>query len=76
MAEQALITGMGGHDSVAEWMDAQAPARILVLGSRLGEASSLYDPRLVPREGFLHVDVDPDVAGVAYPDAPTLSVVA
>src|SRR5262249_26010240 len=70
------VTGMGGHDSVAEWVATQAPARILVLGSRLGEASSLYAPRLVPRAGFVHVDIDPAVAGVAYPDAPTLPVVA
>ncbi len=70
------VTGIGGHESVAAWVATQRPARILVLGSRLGEASSLFDPRLVPRRGFVHVDVDPEVAGVAYPDAPTLPIVA
>lgn len=69
------VTGMGGHDSVAAWLSEHRPARILVLGSRLGEASSLFDPRLVPRRGFVHVDIDPEVAGVAYPDAPTLPIV-
>ena len=70
------VTGMGGHESVAVWVAAHAPARILVLGSRLGEASSFWDPRFVPRRGFVHVDVDPAVPGVAYPTAPTLAVVA
>jgi thiamine pyrophosphate-dependent acetolactate synthase large subunit-like protein len=68
------VTGMGGHDSVACWLSEHRPARILVLGSRLGEASSLFDPRFMPRRGFVHVDIDPDVAGVAYPDAPTLPI--
>lgn len=70
------VTGMGGHASVAAWVATHRPARILVLGSRLGEASSLYDPRFVPRRGFVHVDVDPEVPGVAYPNALTLPVVA
>jgi thiamine pyrophosphate-dependent acetolactate synthase large subunit-like protein len=68
------VTGMGGHESVAAWVDAHVPARILVLGSRLGEASSLWDARFVPRHGFVHVDVDADVPGAAFPDAPTLAV--
>ncbi len=70
------VTGMGGHESVAAWVATHGPSRILVLGSRLGEASSLYDPRFVPRRGFVHVDVDPAVAEVAYPEAPTLPIVA
>ena len=70
------VTGMGGHESVAAWVAAHRPARILVLGSRLGEASSLFDPRFVPRRGFVHVDIDAEVPGVAYPDAPTLPIVA
>ena len=70
------VTGMGGHASVPAWVAAHAPARVLVLGSRLGEASSFWDPRFVPRRGFVHVDIDPGVPGLAYPDAPTLAVVA
>jgi acetolactate synthase-1/2/3 large subunit len=61
------VTGMGGHEAVAAWVATHRPARILVLGSRLGEASSLFDPRLVPRLGFVHADVDAGVPGVAYP---------
>jgi len=70
------VTGIGGHESVPAWVVAQAPARIVVLGSRLGEPSSLFDPRLVPRRGFVHVDIDADVPGRAFPDATTLPVVA
>lgn len=68
------VTGMGGHESVADWVATRRPARILVLGSRLGEASSLFDPRFVPRRGFVHVDIDLEVPGAAYPDAMTLPI--
>jgi acetolactate synthase-1/2/3 large subunit len=68
------VTGMGGHDAVGAWLGEHRPERILVLGSRLGEASSLWDARFIPRAGFVHVDLDPDVFGVAFPDAATLAV--
>ena len=51
------------------------PRRLLVLGSRLGEPTSFWDRRFVATEGFVHVDVDPDVPGVAFGAAPTLAVV-
>ena len=70
------VSGIGGHESVPAWVAEQAPARILVLGSRLGEASSLFDPRFVPRRGFVHVDIDEDVPGRAFPAALTLPLVA
>ena len=63
------VSGIGGHESVPAWVAEQAPARILVLGSRLGEPSSLFDPRFVPRRGFVHVDLDPEVPGIAFPAA-------
>ncbi|MBS0448761.1 MAG: thiamine pyrophosphate-binding protein [Proteobacteria bacterium] len=69
------VSGMGGHDGVAAWVQAHAE-RILVLGTRLGEASSLWDARYAVRRGFVHVDVDPQVPCAAYPDAPTLAVSA
>ncbi len=28
---------------------------------------------MVPADGFIHVDIDPDVPGVAYPEASTLA---
>jgi acetolactate synthase-1/2/3 large subunit len=52
------------------------PARALVLGSRLGEMVSFWSPELVPREGLLHVDLDPNVFGEAYPCVPTFGVQA
>ena len=70
------VTGIGGHESVPAWVAEHAPARIVVLGSRLGEPSSLFDPRFVPRRGFVHVDIDGEVPGRAFPEATTLPVVA
>ena len=68
------VTGFGGHDSVSEYVRAHRPQRVLVLGTRLGEFTSFWNPELVPPGGFIHVDVDPTVPGTAYPHAPTLAV--
>jgi thiamine pyrophosphate-dependent acetolactate synthase large subunit-like protein len=68
------VTGMGGHDTVQSYMSENPPRRILVLGTRLGEPTSFWNPAMVPVEGFIHVDIDPDVPGVAYPQASVLPV--
>jgi acetolactate synthase-1/2/3 large subunit len=68
------VTGIGGHETTAVAIAQLAPKHILVLGSRLGEASSFYDSRLTPNISFIHVDVDPAVPGVSYPDVPTVSI--
>jgi len=70
------VTGLGGHDAVTDYMLQERPERVLVLGSRLGEATSFWDRDLVPSRGFVHVDLDPDVPGAAYPDAETYAVQA
>lgn len=69
-------TGLGGHASVERHFLARRPEHVLVLGSRLSEPTSFWDERLVPSQGFLHVDVDPEVPGCAYPHVPTLAVQA
>ncbi len=68
------VTGFGGHDSVLTYMQAHRPLRVLVLGTRLGELTSFWNPAMVPQRGFLHVDIDPEVPGVAYPSAETVSI--
>lgn len=68
------VTGMGGHDAVQSYIKQSAPQRILVLGTRLGEPTSFWNPAMAPVAGFIHVDIDPDVPGVAYPEAFTLPV--
>lgn len=68
------VTGMGGHETVASWVAERQLGNILVLGTRLGEPSSFWDPRFSPRDGFVHVDLDPTVFGTAYPSIPTLGV--
>ena len=70
------VTGLAGHASVMRYLEECSPRRVLVLGSRLGEATSFWDRRFVAPEGFIHVDVDPHVPGVAFGTAPTLAVVA
>ncbi|HET9930872.1 MAG TPA: thiamine pyrophosphate-binding protein [Polyangiaceae bacterium] len=70
------VTGLGGHSKVEASLSALKPQRTLVLGSRLGEFTSFWSPELLPSEGFIHVDVDPDVFGAAYPNVPTVGVQA
>ena len=68
------VTGMGGHASTLAYMTEGCPRRVLVLGTRLAEPTSFWNPVMVPADGFIHVDVDPEVPGVAYPTAPTVAV--
>ncbi len=70
------VTGFAGHEQVLHYMRESRPARVLVLGSRLGELTSFFDQELTPAEGFIHVDVDASVFGAAYPDSETLGVQA
>lgn len=71
------VTGMGGHaDATGTFMRAYSPRRVLVLGTRLGEPTSFWNNALVPPDGFIHVDVDPRVPGVAFPHAETFAVQA
>ena len=70
------VTGVGGHESVMNYMQERSPQRILVLGTRLGEPTSFWSKDMVPAKGFIHVDVDPKVPGVAFPFADTLPIIA
>lgn len=68
------VTGLGGHGSVMTYMQEHTPRRTLVLGTRLGEPTCFWSPVMVPTEGFVHVDIDPEVPGVAYASAQTYPV--
>ena len=68
------VTGLGGHLRVEQYLNAYPPEHVLVLGTRMGEPSSFWQPELVPRRSFIHVDLDPTVHGVAYPLARTLAI--
>ena len=70
------VTGLGGHDSVTDYMVQGQPKWLLVLGSRLGEPTSFWDSDMVPTGGFIHVDIDPEVPGTSYPEANTLGIQA
>ncbi len=75
-AQYVGVTGFGGHPDVKEYLTAFAPEHILVLGSRLGEFTSFWDPAFVPRGSFVHVDLDPGVPGASFPSAHTVAVCA
>jgi acetolactate synthase-1/2/3 large subunit len=68
------VTGLGGHSSVERYLQRARPARALVLGSRLGEMSSFWSSGLVPEQGMIHVDLDHEVFGAAFPGVVTRSV--
>ncbi|BAZ31296.1 thiamine pyrophosphate binding domain-containing protein [Cylindrospermum sp. NIES-4074] len=70
------VTGLGGHASVLTYMEQQPPLHTLVLGTRLGEPTSFWSPAMIPTAGFIHVDIDPEVPGVAYPQVKTLPIVS
>jgi acetolactate synthase-1/2/3 large subunit len=67
------VTGIGGHD-VGERLQRLGIKRTLVLGTRMGEFSSTWDPKLAPLKGFIHVDVNPEAFHASYPNVPTLPV--
>lgn len=73
-AQYAGVTGFGGHARVKEFISQVHPEIVLVLGTRLGEFTSFYDPDLVPPAGFVHVDLDPRAPGAAYPGSTALAV--
>lgn len=70
------VTGLGGHGSVFSYMQEQKPLWTLVLGTRLGEPTSFWSQSMVPQKGFIHVDIDSQVPGVAYSWVETLPVQA
>lgn len=70
------VTGLGGHAAVDEYFAAHRPDCVVVLGSRLGEMTSFWDRRLLPRERLIHVDIDETAFGGAYPEAATTAVVS
>lgn len=70
------VTGFAGHRNVKEWLAEHQPEQILVLGTRLGEFTSFWDAKLVPPQGFIHVDIDPERTGTAFTSARTLGVQA
>jgi acetolactate synthase I/II/III large subunit len=68
------VSGAGAHPTVQHYVQNDSPAFLLVVGTRLGEVSSFWSPHLVPREGFIHVDVDSTAFGAAYPQVKTLAI--
>lgn len=71
------VSGAFGSDpDLIARMKSANVERLLVLGTRLGEVSSAYCDELIPPGGLIHVDLDPDVPGNAFPQVETLIVQA
>ncbi|MEH2224600.1 ScyA-related TPP-binding enzyme [Nostoc sp.] len=68
------VTGFAGHKSVLTYMQEYYPLHTLVLGTRLGEFTSFWNPTMIPQRGFLHIDIDSDVPGAAYPNAKMFAI--
>ena len=70
------VIGNGGRDDTLGALAARAPESLLILGSGGGEATSGWQPHLMPPGGCIHVDLDPGVFARAYPGTPALAVQA
>jgi acetolactate synthase-1/2/3 large subunit len=70
------VTGAAAHAEVTRYLGEHPPSTMLVVGSRLGEVTTFLAPIYVPRDGWIHVDVDPSAFGAAFPDVDVFGVVA
>ncbi len=70
------VTGLAGHSSVYQALEAYQPEYALVLGSKLGEFTTFWDDALVPAGGLIHVDHNPAVFGAAFPGHKTVGIVS
>jgi len=70
------VSGAGAHPTIEHYLKTEAPDILLVVGTRLGEVTSFWNPNLIPPRGFIHVDIDPSAFGVAYPQAQTMGICA
>ncbi|GAB1542269.1 acetolactate synthase large subunit [Scytonema sp. NUACC21] len=68
------VTGFAGHESVLKYMQEYCPLRTLVLGTCLGEFTSFWNPVMIPKRGFVHIDIDPEVPGTSYPSVETFAI--
>jgi acetolactate synthase I/II/III large subunit len=68
------VTGFAGDQRADTFMSRTLPARILVLGTKLSEFTSFWNPAFVPPKGFVHVDIDPRIPGAAFPEVETEGV--
>lgn len=70
------VTGLGGYGDIEAHWARERPDYVLVLGTRLGEPTSYWQEDLTPSRAFIHVDVDREVPGAAYPSVQTYAVCA
>lgn len=68
------ISGLGGHASVLQYLRDNKPNYILVLGTSLAETTSFWNPEMTPRKSFIHIDINPQVPGLAYPDTKIIGI--
>lgn len=69
------VSGAGGGVAVKAFVAAFQPQRAVVVGTRLGEVTSFLAPSLLPAEGIVHVDIDDDAFGAAFPAVGGIGIV-
>ncbi len=70
------MTGLGCDPSIESYFSKQPVETLLVLGSKLGEASSFWSTDFLPRKQIIHVDLNPEAFVAAYPNIDTLGIEA
>jgi acetolactate synthase-1/2/3 large subunit len=70
------VTGFGGHQSILDFFQKTKPDYVIVLGTRMGEFSSFWQPHFVPAQSIIHVDLNENAFGAAFPSARTLGIKA
>ena len=70
------VSGAGGTPLVRMHFEHNRPRKAVVVGTQLSEVTTFLAPSLVPEEGWIHVDTNPEVFGAAYPDVPGVGIVA
>lgn len=66
--------GLAADDPSDRLLDHDPPHDVLVLGSRLGESSTAWSPRLAPRGLLVHVHPDPAPLAGPYPECELLTI--
>lgn len=68
------MTGLGCEPEIESYFASHSVENVLVLGSRLGEASSFWSENFMPRKSLIHVDINPRAILAAYRHIETLGV--
>ncbi len=69
------ITGHGGHPDTINRYRSLDVENLIILGTRLAELTSYYDPSFTPKRGVIHVDADPLACTTRFLQVPRTSII-